>query len=150
MKIILVKDVSNLGEEGDIKVVANGYARNYLLPKKMALPYNTANMNILEQKKKAIERRKAEKAEDARSLKEKLSELELVMEMPAGEKGRLFGAVTTQMIAEEVAKQNIQIEKKKIEIPESIKTVGKYKAHVKLYGGEYADVNIEVKGIEKT
>ena len=150
MKIILVKDVTNLGEEGDIRVVANGYARNYLLPKKMALPYNTANLNILEQKMKSIERRKTEKKENARSLKEKLSELELVMEMPAGEKGRLFGAVTTQMIADEIAKQNIPIEKKKIEISEAIKTVGKYKAHVRLYGGEYADISIEVKGIEKT
>ena len=71
------------------------------------------------------------------------------MEMPAGDKGRLFGAVTSQMVADEIAKQNIQIEKKKIEIPEAIKTIGRYKAQIKLYGGEHAEVSIEVKGIEK-
>jgi len=150
MKIILIQDVANLGEEGDIKDVAAGYARNFLLPRKKALPYNTANLNILEQKKASIERRKEEKKEAAKSLKEKIEQLIITLEMPAGENGKLFGAVTAGLLAENMEKQGLTVEKKKIEIPEPIKAAGKHKATVKLYGGEIAEFNIEVTPVAKT
>jgi large subunit ribosomal protein L9 len=146
MKVILIQDVNNLGEEGDIKEVAPGYARNFLIPQKKALVHTAQNLNILQQKKASIDRRKAEKKEIARSLKEKLAEAMVTLSMPAGDKGRLYGAVTSTMIADEIEKLGLHIEKKKVELHEQIKTVGKYKAHIKLYGGESVDVQFEVKG----
>jgi len=150
MKIILNQDIANLGEEGDVKVVADGYARNFLIPKKMAVPYNKVNLTIFEQKKMAIEKRKEEKRKDALGLKDRLVSEELVLTMPAGEKGKLFGAVTASTIVEELTKMGLSVEKKRIEIPEnSIKLVGTYTVKVKLYGGEVADLKVTVNAAEK-
>lgn len=149
MKVILIQDVNNLGEEGDIKDVAAGYARNFLIPTKKALLHTPQNLNILQQKKASIDRRKAEKKESARSLKEKLSEAVVTIAMPAGDKGRLYGAVTTAMIADEIEKLGVHVDRKKVELHDQIKTVGKYKAHVKLYGGETAEVQVEVAAADK-
>jgi len=148
MKVILYKDQPNLGEEGDIKVVADGYARNYLIPKKIAVAFTKANQNSLEQKKAAIEKRKDEKRKNALSLKERLVEENITIKMPAGEKGRLFGSVTPSMIADEFQKSGISVEKKKIEITQPVKTVGNYTVLVKLYGGETADVKLVVEAAE--
>ncbi len=150
MKIILNQDIANLGEEGDIKVVADGYARNFLFPKKMAVPYNKQNLNMFEQKKLAIEKRKEEKRKDAMSTKEKLAAQEIVITMPAGEKGKLFGAVTASTLVEELTKVGVSVEKKNIDIPEnSIKLVGTYTVKVKLYGGELADLKVTVNAAEQ-
>jgi large subunit ribosomal protein L9 len=148
MKIILNQDISNLGEEGDVKVVADGYARNFLIPKKMAVPYNKANLNMFEQKKVAIEKRKEEKRKDAMGVKGRLAGEELVISMPAGEKGKLFGAVTPATIVEELGKMGITVEKKKVEIPgNSIKVTGTSTIVIKLYGGEAAELKVTVNGI---
>ena len=148
MKIILNQDISNLGEEGDVKVVADGYARNFLIPQKMAVPYNKANLNMFEQKKVAIEKRKDEKRKDAMGIKERLTGEELVISMPAGAKGKLFGAVTPATIVDELGKMGITVEKKKVEIPgNSLKVTGTYTVAVKLYGGEVADLKVTVNGI---
>lgn len=150
MKIILSQDVANLGEEGDIKVVADGYARNYLIPKGMAVVCTRENQNNLEQKKAAIEKRKEEKKKAALGLKERLAGENLEISMPVGEKGKLFGAVTSQTIVDELNKLGIALEKRKVDVPDhAIKTVGSYTVGVKLYGGETAEINVEVKGIEK-
>ncbi len=149
MKIILTQDLSNLGEEGDIKVVANGYARNYLIPRKMAVPYNKASLNMFEQKKQAIEKKKEAKRKDAMGIRERLSSEELVIAMPAGEKGKLFGAVTSATIAEELAKLGITVEKKKVEIPgNSIKMVGTSTVTIRLYGGEAASLKVSVTALK--
>jgi len=150
MKIILNQDIVSLGEEGDIKVVADGYARNFLFPNKMAVSYNKQNLNIFEQKKLSIEKRKDEKKKDAMGLKDRLASEELVLDMPAGDKGKLFGAVTSSTIAEELAKLGLTIEKKKIEVPEnSIKQVGTYTVKIKLYGSETADLKVTVNAADK-
>ncbi|MDC7239944.1 MAG: 50S ribosomal protein L9 [Spirochaetales bacterium] len=147
MKIILNQDISSLGEEGDVKVVADGYARNFLIPKKLAVPYNKANLNMFEQKKVAIEKRKEAKRKDAMGVKERLSGEELVISMPAGEKGKLFGAVTAATIVEELAKMGVAIVKKNVEIPgHSIKVTGTSTITIKLYGGETAELKVTVKG----
>ena len=146
MKVILNQDVPNLGEEGDVKDVADGYGRNYLLPKGMAVPYNKQNQAIFEHEKDAIEKRKGEKRKDALSLKERLESEEIVLEMPAGEKGKLFGSVTNATVAEELEKRGINLEKKRIEVPDhSIKMVGEYTIKVKLYEQESATVKIIIK-----
>jgi large subunit ribosomal protein L9 len=146
MKVILNKDLNPLGEEGDIKEVAKGYARNYLFPRGIALPYTEKTVKLFEARREEIEARKAAKRQDASGLKEKLEALELVLSMPAGANGKLYGAVTSQTVAEELAKQGFPTERKKIELPgNTFKSVGKYKVTVKLYESASAEVNVTVE-----
>lgn len=149
MKVILNKDLAPLGEEGDVKDVAKGYARNYLFPRGIALPYNESTIRIFESRREEIEARKTQKRSDASGLKEKLESLELSITMPAGANGKLYGAVTSQTVAEELAKHGFQIERKKIELPAaSIKNVGKYRFTVKLYENASAELTLTVIGQE--
>jgi len=146
MKVILYKDIEGLGEEGDIKEVAGGYARNYLLPKQLAVLHSKHNLMLLEQKKSAIEARKEEKRKEAMSLKEKLEAEELVFAMPAGESGKLFGSVNNALIAQELKKRGFSIERKRIDVPEhNIRTTGNFKVTVKLYEHEEASLNVVVE-----
>ena len=146
MKVILNQDVTGLGEEGDIKEVANGYARNYLLPKNLALPYTKQNLTQLETRRTAIESRKEEKRREAMSIKERLESEELVFTMPAGDSGKLFGSVNNAMVVQELENRGYSIEKKRIEVPEhNIRMVGTYKVKVHLYGSEQAEVTVVVE-----
>lgn len=147
MKVILNKDLAPLGEEGDVKDVARGYARNYLFPRGIALPYTESTVKLFESRRADIEARKAEKRKDASGLKEKLEALEICLTMPAGPNGKLYGAVTNQSVAEELAKLGYPIERKRIEVPgNNIKSVGKYKITVKLYESAAAEMSIVVQG----
>jgi len=147
MKVILNKDVNHLGEEGDVKIVANGYARNYLFPRSLALPYTPEVVAIFEGRKAEIEARKAQKREAAKSDKEKLEALALSVTVPASAGGKLYGAVSAQTIIELLAKEGFEFERKRIEIPgNAIKQTGAYKVSVKLYENAVAEVHIEVKG----
>jgi large subunit ribosomal protein L9 len=147
MKVILNKDLSPLGEEGDVKDVAKGYARNYLFPRGIALPYTDSTVALFESRREEIEARKEDKRKDALSLKEKLENLELVIVMPAGANGRLYGAVTGQTVVDELTKRGFQIERKRVEVPgNSFKSVGKYKVTVKLYESAAAEIPITVEG----
>jgi len=149
MKVILNKDLATLGEEGDVKDVAKGYARNYLFPRGIALPYTQRMIQIIEGRRAEIESRKEQKRLDARSIKEKLDALELAISMPAGANGKLYGAVTNQTIADELAKNGFQIERKRIELAGSgFKSVGKYKAIVKLYENQSAEITITITAQE--
>ncbi|MDR2184861.1 MAG: 50S ribosomal protein L9 [Treponema sp.] len=146
MKVILNKDLNPLGEEGDVKDVAKGYARNYLFPRGIALPYTERTVKLFEARREEIEARKAVKRQDAAGFKEKLESLELNITMPAGANGRLYGAVTNQTVADELAKAGFQIERKRIELPgNSFKSVGKYKVTVKLYESAAAELTIAVQ-----
>lgn len=147
MKIILNQDVKNLGEEGDVCVVADGYARNYLLPKALALPYNALNLNNLKAREKAIASRKEKKRQEALGLKERLErEVEIEIVMPSADGGRLFGSVTSATISERLAHQGLMVERKQIEIPgRTIKVVGTYKASVRLYDSQIASLTVVVK-----
>jgi large subunit ribosomal protein L9 len=146
MKVILNEDLNPLGEEGDIKEVAKGYARNYLFPRGIALPYTEKTVKLFEARREEIEARKAAKRQDASGLKEKLEALELVLSMPAGANGKLYGAVTSQTVVEELARQGFPTERKKVELPgNTFKSVGKYKVTVKLYESASAEVNVTVE-----
>ncbi len=150
MKVILNQDISGLGEEGDIKEVADGYGRNYLIPNKLAAVYSKASLNQLEHRRTAIEQRKEEKRQHAMSLKEKLEADELLISMPAGENGKLFGSVNNAAIALELEKKGYQIEKKRIEIPDhTIRTTGNYPVKIKLYGQEEAKLRVVIERTEK-
>ncbi|EPF26809.1 ribosomal protein L9 [Treponema socranskii subsp. paredis ATCC 35535] len=149
MKVILNTDIKTLGEEGDIKNVADGYFRNFLRPRRLAVPYNAATVAFFESRKAEIEARKEQKRRDSASLKEKLEALHLEITMPAGRNGKLFGAVSAQVISDLLAKNGFEIERKRIEIPGvSIKSVGNYHFSVKLYEAQTAQMIVSVKGEE--
>ena len=146
MKVILNQDVKHLGELGDVKNVANGYARNYLFPHMYAVPYNADTVAYFESRKEEIEARKEQKRKDSASLKEKLEGLEIELVMPAGANGKLYGAVSALTVAEYLAKNGFEIERKRIEIPGvTIKNVGNYHATVRLYEAQTAEIKIAVK-----
>jgi large subunit ribosomal protein L9 len=150
VKIIMMQDVPYLGEEGDIREVANGYARNYLFPKKYAVPHNDHYLHILEQRRTSIEKRKEEKRQEASGLKEKLEQEQLEFIHAAGENGKLFGSITNGHIAEELEKRGFKIEKKRIIVPDhTIKQIGDYKIKIKLYDTEEAEIKLSVKAQDK-
>ncbi|MCL2194032.1 MAG: 50S ribosomal protein L9 [Treponema sp.] len=149
MKVILNKDLATLGEEGDVKDVARGYARNYLFPRGIALPYTSQTIKLFEARKGEIEARKAEKRQNAMGVKERLENLEISVTMPAGANGKLYGAVTAQTVADELGKLGFDVDRKRIDLSAtSIKVVGKYKATVRLYENSKAEIQITVIGQE--
>jgi len=146
MKVILNQDISNLGEIGDIKEVAAGYARNYLLPKKLVMVYNEKTATMLQKRQAEILAIKEQKRLASRSLKEKIEADPLVISMPAGNNGKLYGAVTNHTIADELLKKGIEIDRKKIEVPgRSIKSVGNYKVLIRLYEKDEATLRCSVE-----
>lgn len=145
MKVILNVDVKSLGEEGDVKNVATGYARNFLLPRNLAVPYNEATAALFEARKAEIEARKEVKRANAKSLKEKLESASFEIAMPAGSNGKLYGAVTAHVVAEALAKAGFEIERKRIDLPGlAIKSVGNYHAVIRLYEAQSAEIKIAV------
>ena len=146
MKVILNTDVKHLGEMGDVKNVANGYARNYLFPHMFAVPYTAETVKYFESRKEEIEKRKADKRAAAASTKEKLEALLIDLTVPAAANGKLYGAVSTVTIADYLNKNGFEIERKRIEIPGlSIKSTGNYYCTVHLYETTTAEVKISVK-----
>ncbi len=146
MKVILNEDVYNLGEEGDVVVVKRGYARNYLLPRGLAVAHNRANIALFASRAAAIEKRKEEKRKASSSMKEQLEELTLTMVMSAGESGKLFGSVTSAMVQDELSKLGFTVERKKIEVhSHMIKMVGTYPVRIRLYEEEVAELTIVVE-----
>lgn len=149
MKIILNQDVANLGEMGDTKDVADGYARNFLFPRKFALPHNARTIALFEKRKAEIEQHKAEKRQASASLREKIEAEELALAIPAGANGKLFGAVTSQTVYDELVKKGITVDRKKIEITDKvIKSVGNYKVIVHLYEKETATLKVAITAQE--
>ena len=145
MKIILNQDVPNLGEEGDVCVVKDGYARNYLLPTGAAVLYNNENLSVFKSRAAAIEKRKIAKREASASLKEQLDAVTLKLVVSASETGRLFGSVTSLMIQEELAKLGYNIERKRIEVAtHTIKQVGMYSARIHLYENASSVIKLDV------
>ena len=145
MKIILNNDVVHLGEEGDIVTVKDGYARNYLLPTGAAVIYNKANAAMFQQKAEQIAKRKAEKRAASASLKERLDNVTISLVVTAGESGKLFGSVTSQMVQEALLKEGFEIEKKKLDVPtHAIKMTGTYHIVAHLYENDKATITLNV------
>ncbi len=146
MKVILNVDVKHLGEEGDVKDVANGYARNYLFPRSLAVPCNDVTLAHFEGRRADIEARKEEKRKAAAGLKERLEGTTLTITMSAGANGKLYGAVTNQTIADELAKLGFEVERKRIEVPGlTLKSVGKYTVVIHLYESATAEVPVVIE-----
>lgn len=135
MKVILQADVKGQGKKGDVKEVSDGYARNFLFPKKLAIEATKENINAIEGKKEAAAYHKGKEIEEATALKEKLSTLSVKLTAKAGEGGRLFGSITNKDIAEALKMQcHIVIDKKKFVVPDGgIKNIGTIEIDVKVY-----------------
>ena len=134
MKIILLQDVKTLGKKGDIVEANNGYARNYIIPKKLGVEANAANLNDLKLQKSNAEKVAQEQLEAAQALAKDLETKEIIVKMRAGEGGRAFGSVSSKEIATAFKEQcGIEIDKKKIQMDEAIKNFGVYKVNVKLH-----------------
>jgi len=132
MEVILSKTVDNLGLEGDIVKVKPGYARNFLIPQKIAVPVTNQNMARLKQEQEAIKARLERERKNAESLSEKLSGITVIVARRVGEEDRLFGSVTTADIAEKLADQGIEVDRKAIVLNEPIKTIGDTRVTVKV------------------
>lgn len=133
MKVILLKDIKGVGKKGEVINASDGYARNFLFPKKFAEEANTSNLHILNKKNEAARRKKIEETEKAQELADKLKGKEVKIIAKAGENGRLFGAITSKDIAHEIKKQfSVDIDKKKV-ITESIRQLGGYEIELKIY-----------------
>ena len=145
MKVILKQDIKGVGKKDQIINAADGYARNYLLPKKLAVPADQGNMNNLKAKNESIAYKKGEELKEAKELAEKLKKLTVKIKVKAGETGKLFGAVTSKEISEALKKDfNINIDKKKIVLSESIKSSGTTRVDIKLYEGVLSNVLVMV------
>ena len=145
MKIILNNDVVHLGEEGDVVTVKDGYARNYLLPTGAAVIYNKANAAMFKQRAEQIAKRKAEKRAASASLKERLDNVSISLVVTAGESGKLFGSVTSQMVQEALLKEGFEIEKKKLDDhTHAIKMTGTYHIVAHLYENDKANITLNV------
>ena len=148
MKVILIQDVNNLGKIGDSVNVKNGYARNFLIPNKLALFANDQNMKSIESMLKQQELKNAKERSNLESLSKVLDKVTLKFELKAGEEGKLFGSVTSQMISDELAKQDLNIDKKEIVLDEPIKELGKHKVSIDL--GENLSASIQIKVNEES
>ena len=124
MEVILKEDVANLGHRGDVVKVADGYGRNFLLPRKLALQATLANKAVIEQMKAAAARRSAEEKVQAQELVAKLEPVTLSFTRKSGENGQLFGSVTTADIAQELATKGFEIDRRKVQLSEPIKSLG--------------------------
>lgn len=144
MKVILKEDVKSVGDMGHIVDVADGFARNYLVPKGLAIEANVKNMRSLEHEKKVIQE-KAKKAKmSAQDLSNSIASMDIVIKSKAGEEGKLFGSVTTMDIAEQLKNQGFEIDKKKISMDEPIKRLGTYAVSIKLHPEISTQVNVQV------
>jgi large subunit ribosomal protein L9 len=145
MQIILQEDVEKLGTRGQLVQVAEGYARNFLLPKKLALEATPGNMKRLEKMRAAFAKKSADEKASAETLAGLLANVSLTLSRKAGENDQLFGSVTSGDISEALAAQGYTVEKRKIVLAEPIKTVGEYEIPVKLHREVSANVKLAVK-----
>jgi len=144
MEVILREDVDKLGHRGQVVKVAAGYARNFLLPRRLAVAATDSNKNIVEQERKAALRREAKESADAADLGKMVSTVTLTIAQKAGENDQLFGSVTAKDIAESLEKQNYQIDRRKILLPEPIRTLGEFKVPIRLHRDVTVDVTVTV------
>ena len=144
MKVILVEDVEGLGRGGDIVDVKDGYGRNFLFPRKLALKATKSNLKVVEQKKRTYEARRIKEKQEAEEIAKKLSELSLTIIKKVGESDTLYGAVTSAEIVDALKNDGYEVDKRKIEMPEPIKTLGMFKVQVKLYPEVTADLKVWV------
>ena len=147
MKVILKADIKGVGKKDEVINASDGYARNFLFPKNLAVEANTENMNKLKAQKDANQFKKDTEKEEAKKLAEKLKKIMVTIKVKTEKKKKIFGGVSAKEIAENLEKQhNIKIDKKKIELKETIKTLGTQMVNVKLFDGVIGTIKVNVIG----
>ena len=147
MKVILLQEVKKLGKKGEIMEVAEGYARNFLLPKKLAAPATADTLNQLQQQKSAAADRQKRLLEEAKLLAAQLGQIEVKVKAKAGEGGKLFGAVTTKDIADAAnAQHGVELDRRKMEITDPIKNLGQTSVVMKIHPEVTAEIKVQVIG----
>jgi large subunit ribosomal protein L9 len=144
MEVILREDVPNLGLRGEVVKVADGYGRNYLLPRKMAMQATDTNKAVIEQMKAAAERRSATEKAQSEELATKLDPIVLSFTRRAGEAGQLFGSVTSADIAADLAAQGFEVDRRKIQLGEPLKSLGEFTVPIRLHREVTARVRVKV------
>lgn len=144
MELILLKKVENLGVKGDIVRVRDGYARNFLLPQNLALPSTRENQEFVAAQRARNEKRKVKEKQLALAKAEQMKQVKLKIESQAGEHGKLFGSVTAEDIRKALAEQGFSVERKKIHLKESIRSVGTYSVAVELFQDVKTNLSVEV------
>jgi len=145
MKVLLKADIKGVGKKDQVINAADGYARNYLFPKDLAVPADEANMSNLKVRQNAETARKSKELEDAKKVAEKINGITLNLKVKAGENGKLFGAVTSKEISETLKQEhNIDIDKKKIVLSEPIKNIGGTQVEIKLHEGVSARLSVMI------
>ena len=147
MKVILQADIKGVGKKNEIINASDGYARNFLFPKKLAVEANAENMSKLQAQKESNQFKKDTEKEEAKKLADKMNKIMLTIYVKAGENGKIFGGVSAKDIAENLEQQHkIQIDKKKVDLKETIKTLGMHTVEIKLYEGVIGKIKIDVRG----
>jgi large subunit ribosomal protein L9 len=146
MEVILKEDVANLGHRGDVVKVADGYGRNFLLPRKLAMQATAANKAVIEQMKSAAARRSATEKVQAEELVAKLAPVVLTFTRKSGESGQLFGSVTSVDIASELDSRGFDIDRRKIQLNEPLKALGNFEVSIKLHREVTAHIKVKVLG----
>ena len=144
MEVILKEDVANLGHRGDVVKVADGYGRNFLLPRKLAMQATEANKNVIEQMKAAAARRSATEKAQAQELVAKLEPVALSFTRKSGENGQLFGSVTSADIAGELATKGFDVDRRKIQLSDPLKSLGDYTVAIRLHREVTAHIKVQV------
>jgi large subunit ribosomal protein L9 len=144
MEVILREDIEKLGSRGEVVKVADGYARNFLLPKRLAVVANESNKKIVEQERHAHVRKEAKLVDEAQDLSKLLTGVSVTIAQKAGEADQLFGSVTSKDIAEALEAQNFTIDRRKIQLEEPIKQLGEFKVPVKLHKDVTAEITVLV------
>ncbi len=144
MKIVLSEHVDHLGERGEIVSVAPGYARNYLLPKRLARKATPGNMRVLEQERRVWEIKEARVVDEAQAMAERLADLELSVTKKAGESGTLYGSVTNVEIAELLRAKGVEVDRRRIVLHEPVKTLGTHGISIRLHRKVTAEVTLHV------
>jgi large subunit ribosomal protein L9 len=145
MEIILRETIDTLGRAGQVVKVADGYARNYLLPRKLAYPATPGNMKVIEFERQSLLRKEAKQQDDAGKLKEMLDAVEITIRRKVGEQSALYGSVTNSDVADELDKKGFQIEKRKIHMDEHIRKVGEFQIPIRLFKDVIAHVKLKVE-----
>lgn len=145
MKLVLTDDVKGLGHRGDVVNVAEGYGRNFLLPKQLAFPATPGNLKRLEQERKRYDARVSHEKDEAQKVAQSIEGIRIVLQKKSGENDALYGSVTSSELADALAAKGVSVDKRKIDLEEPIKRLGEHTVHVKLHKEVTVAITVEVK-----
>lgn len=148
MEVILKKDFISLGYEGDICKVKDGYARNYLIPRNIAVIKNAGNLKTLAQMQKSLEKKRAKRKMEAEILKGKIVDISVIIPVKVAENGKLYGSVSQQSIVDALKEKEIDISKRDVHMNKNIKELGEYEVEIKLYHSVNANIKINVVNMD--